>query len=151
SHPGHLQYMASLKQDLRYQANDQFVFGVMVMPAQWGIDAAQGGIQPQPQPAPTPDHVADASSGLVIDVAQNVTAQLSALKAAGVRTLIRYLTTSTSSAKLVRPSEASAIAAAGMRLGLVFEVWGGVGNFEHSDINATTGTQHGSFAKAYAP
>jgi hypothetical protein len=151
SHPGHLQYMASLKQDLRYQANDQFVFGVMVMPAQWVLDAAQGAIQPQPQPAPTPDHVADASSGLVIDVAQDVTAQLSALKAAGVRTLIRYLTTSTSSAKLVRPSEASAIAAAGMRLGLVFEVGGGVDNFEHNDIDATTGTQHGSFAKAYAP
>jgi hypothetical protein len=150
SHPGHLQYMASLKRDPRYLANKNFVFGVMVMPAQWVIDVGQ--TQPQqplpPPPVPVPQ---PGIPGLVIDVAEDVTAHLSALKAAGVRTIIGYLTTSTSSAKLVKPSEARAIAAAGIRLGLVFEVWGGVNNFEHNDINATTGGQHGAFAKAYAP
>src|SRR4029077_7326078 len=116
----HLQYMASLKQDPRYLANKNFVFGVMVMPAQWVIDAAQAQPQqqqPTPTPAPTPDPVPSIPPGLVIDVAEDGTARLSALKAADVRTIIGYLTINTSSAKLVKPSEARAVAAAGMRLG----------------------------------
>ena len=86
----------------------------------------------------------------IIDTANDTTHVLPQLKAAGVETIIRYITRSTDSKKCVQPSEAKAIAAIGLKLGLVFEEWGGSNNFSHGDINATSGTQHGLFAKSWA-
>lgn len=89
----------------------------------------------------------------IIDTAEVTTGKLAALKAAGVQTIIRYLTTSSNSAKLVRETEARAIAAHGLNLALVFENWGGSGrtSFEHDDIHESTGTNHGVFVRSYAP
>ena len=51
---------------------------------------------------------------------------------------------------MVKPAEARAIAAAGLKLALVFEVWGGVSNFAHDDIDGNSGTSHGNFARDWA-
>lgn len=89
----------------------------------------------------------------IIDTAEVTTGKLAALKAAGVQTIIRYLTTASGSDKLVREPEARAIAAHDMNLALVFENWGGSGrrSFEHDDIHESTGTNHGVFVRTYAP
>lgn len=87
----------------------------------------------------------------IIDTNDETTRVLPALKADGIDTIIRYLSTNLSGSKAVKPPEARAIAAAGMKLGLVFEIWGGANNFEHGDINAATGNRHGEFARNYAP
>jgi hypothetical protein len=86
----------------------------------------------------------------IIDTNNDTTRALSQLKAAGIETIIRYITTSTQREKCVKPAEAKAIADAGLKLGLVFEVWGGSDNFSHDDIHADSGAQHGQFAKAWA-
>lgn len=87
----------------------------------------------------------------IIDTPQNVTSKVKALKAAGIKTVIRYLTTTKSSSKLVKPAEARAMADAGLHLGLVFEIYGGVDNFKHGDINAVTGTAHAKFVNEWLP
>jgi Domain of unknown function (DUF1906) len=86
----------------------------------------------------------------IIDTANDTTHVLPQLKAAGVETIIRYITRSTNSEKCIHPSEAKAIAGVGLKLGLVFEEWGGSSNFSHRDIDASSGTQHGLFAKNWA-
>jgi hypothetical protein len=86
----------------------------------------------------------------IIDTNNDTTRALPQLKAAGIETIIRYITTSTQSDKCIKPPEARAIADAGLKLGLVFEVWGGSDNFSHHDIHADSGAQHGQFAKAWA-
>ena len=107
---------------------------------------------PPPAPIPVPPLPANPPSPLLIlDTAQDVTAQLSALKALGYGTVIRYLTTNTASEKCIKPAEARAIAAAGMRLCLVFEILGGVDNFANNDINLATGVEHAQFCLQYAP
>jgi hypothetical protein len=73
----------------------------------------------------------------VIDTANDTTHVLPQLKAVGVETIVRYITRSTNSEKCIRPSEARAIAGVGLKLGLVFEEWGGSSNFSHKDIDAS--------------
>lgn len=88
----------------------------------------------------------------VIDTNRDLTpAVIARVKAAGVRTIIGYLTTNTAGEKIVTPVEAQRVADAGLRLGLVFEVYGGVGNFSHNDINTVNGLAHASFANRWAP
>lgn len=87
----------------------------------------------------------------VIDTNHDVSGKIAQLKALGVDIVFRYLTTNTSSDKCVRPTEARALAAAGIKLGLVFEVFGGVDGFKHGDINAKTGAAHAQFVKSYLP
>lgn len=88
----------------------------------------------------------------VIDTNRNLTpAIIQRLKAEGVKTVIGYLTTNTSGEKIIQPQEARDLAAAGLKLGLVFEVWGGVNNFSHGDINRNTGAIHAAFANRWAP
>lgn len=84
-----------------------------------------------------------------LDTNHNVTARLNQLKTLGVDTVFRYISTNTGSEKCIKPDEASAIAAAGLKLGLVFEVYGGVDNFKHGDINAATGRDHATFARGW--
>lgn len=57
----------------------------------------------------------------IIDTPNNVVGHFDRLKAAGIDTVIRYLAPSANSWKVVGTGEAKAIAAAGLRLGLVFE------------------------------
>jgi len=68
------------------------------------------------------------------------------LKDTGIHTIIQYITISTQSKKCVKPSEAKAIAAAVLKLSLVFEIWGGSKDFSRGDINADGGERHGLFA-----
>jgi len=56
----------------------------------------------------------------IIDTPDNTTSRLTALKAAGVRTILRYVNIN-HSWKTCSVSEARAIAKAGMRLGVIFE------------------------------
>ena len=86
----------------------------------------------------------------IIDTNNDTTNVLAQLKGSGVETIIRYISTSTQREKCVKPPEAKAIAAAGLKLGLVFEVWGGSDDFSHGDINSDSGAQHGQFARNWA-
>lgn len=85
----------------------------------------------------------------VIDTNHDVTAHLPALKAAGVKTIIRYLSPiNPRGEKCVKASEAKAVAAARMRLGLVCEGWG---DFAHAGISAGAGERDGEWCTDYAP
>lgn len=84
----------------------------------------------------------------IFDTNHDVTNKLPQLKAAGIETVIRYIG-ATGSEKYIKPAEAKAIAAAGLKLALVFEVWGGSDDFAHDDINAKMGAAHGAFARDY--
>jgi hypothetical protein len=86
----------------------------------------------------------------IIDTNNETTHALQQLKNAGVECVIRYISTNTSSEKVVKPAEARAIADAGLKLALVFEVWGGANNFVHGDIHAQNGAKHGEFARQWA-
>lgn len=88
----------------------------------------------------------------ILDTNHNVTPRLPQLKAilgAG-GTITRYISTNTTSEKCIKPAEARAIAGAGLRLCLVYEVYGGVGDFSHGDINGITGVYHAKFARDWA-
>ena len=85
----------------------------------------------------------------VIDTNVYTAPHLSALKAAGVKTIIRYLSPiNPKGEKCIKPAEAHAIAAAGLRLALVCEGWG---DFAHGGISAGAGTRDGEWCAAYAP
>lgn len=77
----------------------------------------------------------------IIDTDRPTQAWLQRFKAAGVECPIRYMTRS-GGEKCISVAEAKAIAAAGMRLALVFEEWGGAGDFEHGDITVASGRAH---------
>lgn len=84
----------------------------------------------------------------VVDTNHDVTPHLLALKAAGVRTVIRYINPgNVSEEKTVKEPEARAIAAAGLRLGLVCEGWG---DFAHNAISYAKGAKDGAFCASYA-
>lgn len=85
----------------------------------------------------------------IIDTADDCTDQIVHLKADGVLTVMRYLTTNTASFKLIKPPEAKALAAAGIRLGLVFETGGGAPG--QAPLSAAQGAIDGAFAASYAP
>jgi hypothetical protein len=84
----------------------------------------------------------------IFDTNHDVTHKLP--KLVGYDTIIRYISTNFTSEKCIKSAEARAIADAGKRLGLVFEVYGGVDDFKHHDINELTGQSHGRFALAWA-
>lgn len=83
----------------------------------------------------------------ILDTNHDVTRHLVALKAAGIKTVIRYVSTNTAGEKCIKAAEAKSIAADGLRLGLVFEVYGGTKN----ELNASLGTSHGAFARKWLP
>jgi len=84
----------------------------------------------------------------IIDTPQNTTNQIVHLQADGIKTVIRYLSAiNPSGEKCVKPPEAKALAAAGIRLGLVNE---GFGDFAHGGISAGAGERDGEFCAKYA-
>jgi len=86
----------------------------------------------------------------IIDTNNDTTHKLDQLRSAGVECVIRYISTGTTQEKVVKPAEARAIADAGLKLALIFEVWGGVDNFKHDDITRESGATHGDFARQWA-
>jgi Domain of unknown function (DUF1906) len=87
-------------------------------------------------------------TALIIDVAEDVTAKLAALKAAGVKTIFGYLSSiNPHGGKCLTPSRVRAIAAAGIRVGLVHEGWGGVGG---KGISVADGDRDGRYCRAEA-
>jgi hypothetical protein len=86
----------------------------------------------------------------IIDTNNETTSRLDDLRDQGVECIIRYISTNTGGSKVVKPAEARAIAAAGLKLALVFEIWGGVNNFAHHDIDGDSGADHGDFARQWA-
>lgn len=85
----------------------------------------------------------------IIDTNLDTTPHLSALKAAGVQTIIRYLSPiNPAGVKCIKPKEARAIAQAGLRLALVCEGWG---DFAHGAISAGAGARDGAWCAKYAP
>jgi Domain of unknown function (DUF1906) len=86
----------------------------------------------------------------IIDTNSETTSRLDQLRSQGIECVIRYISTSISSSKVVKPAEARAIAAAGLKLALIFEIWGGVNNFAHDDIDGDSGASHGGFARQWA-
>jgi hypothetical protein len=87
-------------------------------------------------------------TALIIDVAEDVTAKLPQLKACGVKTIFGYLSSiNPNGGKCFTPPRVRAIAAAGMRVGLVHEGWGGVGG---KGISAADGDRDGHYCRAEA-
>ncbi|MBV9066355.1 MAG: DUF1906 domain-containing protein [Methylobacteriaceae bacterium] len=86
----------------------------------------------------------------IIDTNNETTSKLDELRDEGVECIIRYISTNTAASKVVKPAEARAIAAAGLKLALVFEAWGGVNNFAHDDIDGDSGAIHGALARTWA-
>jgi len=86
---------------------------------------------------------------MVLDTAQNTTSQIEHLLANGATSVLRYLDPLGSSApKVVKPAEARALGAAGIRLGLVSEGWG---NFAHGAISAMAGERDARNALVNVP
>lgn len=81
----------------------------------------------------------------IIDTNENTTAKLGALKAAGMKCIIRYIG-STSSKEILVP-EAKAISEAGLSLGLVYEAYGDT----KGELTASLGTAHATFCRQRAP
>lgn len=85
----------------------------------------------------------------ILDTNQNTINQIPHLVADGLQTVIRYLSPiNPSGEKCVKKPEAQALAAAGIRLGLVNEGWG---DFAHGGISAGAGERDGAFCASYAP
>lgn len=81
----------------------------------------------------------------ILDTNRNTYGHYDALKAAGVKTVIRYIAAGlTAEEKVIKPGEAKAIADAGLRLGLVYEIGG-------KPSGPSVGARDGQFALAYAP
>ena len=87
----------------------------------------------------------------IIDTNSETTHRLPQLRARGIETVIRYVSSNTANPKVVKPAEATAIAAAGLKLALVYQTFGGANNFAHDDIHADSGQHDGAFALGYAP
>jgi Domain of unknown function (DUF1906) len=85
---------------------------------------------------------------LIIDTADNPTPKLAALKASGVRTIFGYLSSiNPTGGKCWTPARMRAVAAAGLRAGLVHEGWGGVGG---RGISAQDGARDGRYCRVAA-
>lgn len=84
----------------------------------------------------------------IIDTNHDTTRHLAALRAASVKTIIRYLSPiNPTGEKCIKPAEAHAIAAAGLRLALVCEGWG---DFAHGAISGGAGERDGEWCAKYA-
>jgi hypothetical protein len=85
----------------------------------------------------------------ILDTNQITTKQIVHLTADKILTVFRYLSAiNPTGAKCVQEAEAQALAAAGVRLGLVNEGWG---DFAHGGISAGAGQRDGQFCAQYAP
>lgn len=81
----------------------------------------------------------------VIDVTDDITAHLAAIRSAGVATVFGYLSSiNEKGGKCWTPARVKAAAAAGLRIGLVHEGWGGVAG---KGISATDGDRDGTFCR----
>jgi peptidoglycan hydrolase-like protein with peptidoglycan-binding domain len=81
----------------------------------------------------------------IIDTNHNTTSKLSALKSAGVDTLIRYVAAGlVGREKVIKPAEARAIAEHGMKLGTVYEIAG-------RPSGTAIGRRDGEFTADYLP
>jgi len=84
----------------------------------------------------------------IIDTNHDTTPHLAALNVSGIKTIIRYLSPINSrSENCIKVPEAKALAAAGLRLGLVCEGWG---DFAHGGISAGAGERDGAWCTEYA-
>jgi len=92
--------------------------------------------------------MSESASFTVIDCNVDPTPHLELLKAAGVTGIFQYLNPLGVNAKACTPERARAIAASGLRLGLVSEGWG---DFAHGGISAAAGERDGEHALAQAP
>lgn len=82
---------------------------------------------------------------MIIDTNRNTFTRLAQLKAAGVTTIIRYIAAGlTGDEKVIKAGEAKAIAEAGLRLGLVYEIGG-------KPFGSQIGQRDGTFVHFYAP
>lgn len=80
-----------------------------------------------------------------IDTNHNVTTKLAALKAMGIDTVIRYIAAGlVADEKVIKPAEARAFAAAGMKLGIVYEIDG-------TPSGDAVGRRDGEFVRSYMP
>ena len=79
-----------------------------------------------------------------LDTNHPATSKLAALKAMGIDTVIRYIMPNIANEKVVKPAEARAFAAAGMKLGIVYEING-------TPSGANQGVADGEFALSYMP
>lgn len=86
-------------------------------------------------------------STMIIDTPDNCSGQIVHLQADSVTSVFRYLTYLPGSWKLVTPDEARALAAANIRLGLVYEAGGGAPG--QPTLCAVDGTRDGAFAVGY--
>lgn len=85
---------------------------------------------------------------VIIDTAVDITAALPALKASGVKTVFGYMSSiNPAGAKCLNPLRVKAIAARGMKVGLVHEGWGGL---DGKGITAEDGIRDGSYCRAKA-
>lgn len=85
----------------------------------------------------------------IIDTNHDTTPHLPALSAAGIATVIRYLSPiGPHGEKCIKPPEARAVAGAGLRLALVCEGWG---DFAHGAISAGAGERDGAWCTENAP
>lgn len=81
---------------------------------------------------------------MIIDTNNNVTTRLAAFKRAGVTSIGRYIASGLENEeKVIKPAEAKAIAAAGLRLFLIYEING-------KPDGAADGKRDGEFALAWA-
>lgn len=81
----------------------------------------------------------------VLDTNRNTFGHYDALKSAGVKTVIRYIAFGLGAEeKVIKPGEARAIAEAGLRLGLVYEIGG-------KPSGTLIGQRDGAYACNYAP
>jgi len=90
----------------------------------------------------------------IIDTNLITTPQITHLLADKIETVIRYLSSiNPRGAKCVQPAEARALAAAGIRLGLVCEGWGDFGTHgeDFPQISGQAGIRDGRFCVQYAP
>jgi hypothetical protein len=86
----------------------------------------------------------------VVDTPNNVTRFLPRMD--GVKAVIRYLTRGNPNGeKHVKPAEARAIKAAGMKLGLVYETWGDLAHAGRGGISAEDGAKDGPYARQMLP
>jgi hypothetical protein len=84
----------------------------------------------------------------IIDLAQDPTPKLAQLSAAGVKTIISYLSSiNPTGDKCWSIARVKAAATAGFRIGLVHEGWGGVGGH---GISAMDGFRDGKFCRSQA-
>jgi hypothetical protein len=85
----------------------------------------------------------------IIDTNHDTSRRLDRLKAAGVETIIRYLSPiNPAGEKCIKAAEARMIAAAGLKLGLVCEGWG---DFAHGGISAGSGERDAQWCFDYLP